>query len=45
MWLHKRRNNLKEGILERSILAKHACEDGHMVVWDEARILEIESNS
>jgi hypothetical protein len=36
---------LKEGLLEKSILAQHAYEEGHRVVWDETRILETESNS
>jgi hypothetical protein len=31
--------------LEKSELAQHAYEEGHMGGWDEARILEIESNS
>jgi hypothetical protein len=30
---------------ENSKLAQHACEEGQRVVWNEARILEIESNS
>jgi hypothetical protein len=42
VWLHE---HLKEGFLERSRLAQHACEEGHRVIWDEARILEIEINS
>jgi hypothetical protein len=45
MQLHDHRHNLKEGLLEKSKLAQHAYEEGHRVVWDEARILEIESNS
>jgi hypothetical protein len=36
---------LKERLLEKSKLAKHIYEEGHWVGWDEARILEIESNS
>jgi hypothetical protein len=36
---------LKEGLLEKSKLAQHAYEEDHGVVWAEARILEIESNS
>jgi hypothetical protein len=39
------RHNLKEGLLEKSKLAQHAHEEGHRVVWNEARILETESNS
>jgi hypothetical protein len=35
----------KEGLLEKSKLAQHAYEEGHRVGCDEARILEIESNS
>jgi hypothetical protein len=39
------RQNIKEGLLEKSKLAQRACEDGHNVGWDEDRILEIEINS
>jgi hypothetical protein len=39
------RHNLKEGILEKSKLSQHTYEGDHSVGWDEARILEIESNS
>jgi hypothetical protein len=45
MWLHEHRHNLEEGLLEKSKLAQHAYEEVHRVVWDEARIWEIESNS
>jgi hypothetical protein len=37
--------NIKGGLLEKSKLAQYAYEEGHRVGWDEARILEIESNS
>jgi hypothetical protein len=43
--LHEHRHNLKEGLLEKSKLAQHAHEEGLRVIWDEARILEVESNS
>jgi hypothetical protein len=33
------------GFLEKSKLAQHAHEEGHRIGWDDARILEIESNS
>jgi hypothetical protein len=39
------KHNLKEGLLEKSKLAQHAYEEGHRVGWDEARVLEIETNS
>jgi hypothetical protein len=45
MRLHEHRHNLKEGLLEKSKLPQLAYEEGHRVGWDEARILEIESNS
>jgi hypothetical protein len=38
------RHNVKEGLLEKSKLAQHACEEGCTVILDEARISEIESN-
>jgi hypothetical protein len=44
MWLSDHWHNLKEVLLEKSKLAKQAYEEGHWVGWDEARILEIESN-
>jgi hypothetical protein len=43
--LCEHRHSLKEGLLEKSKLAQHTYEDGHRVGWDEAGILEIESNS
>jgi hypothetical protein len=42
---HEHRRNLKEGLLEKSELAQHTYEKGNRVGWDEARILEIGSNS
>jgi hypothetical protein len=41
---HKHRHNLKKGLLGKSKLAQHACED-HWVGWDKDGILEIENNS
>jgi predicted GIY-YIG superfamily endonuclease len=43
--LREHKQNLKEGLLGKSKLAEHAYEEGHRVGWDEARVLEIESNS
>jgi predicted GIY-YIG superfamily endonuclease len=43
--LREHRHNLKEGLLEKSKLAQQAYEEGQNVGWDEARILEIKSNS
>jgi hypothetical protein len=43
--LYEHKHNLKEGLLGKLKLAQHAYEEGHTVDWDEARILEIESNS
>jgi hypothetical protein len=37
--------NLKQGLLEKSKLAQLAYEEDHKVNWDEARVLEFESNS
>jgi hypothetical protein len=36
---------LRNTLLEESKLAQHAYEEGHRIGCDEARILEIESNS
>jgi hypothetical protein len=38
------RHNLRGGLLDKSKLAHYAYES-HKVGWDEARVLEIESNS
>jgi hypothetical protein len=43
--LREHRHNLQQGHLEKSKLAQHACEEGHRVGWDDAGVLEIESNS
>jgi hypothetical protein len=43
--LREHRHNLKDGLLEESKLAHHACEEINRVGWDEGRALEIESNS
>jgi hypothetical protein len=40
-----RGHSLKECLIEKSKLAEYANDEGHRVGWDEARILEIESNS
>jgi hypothetical protein len=43
--LHEHRHHLQQGLLEKSKLAQHAYEEGQSVGWDEARALEIASNS
>jgi hypothetical protein len=43
--LREHRHNLKQGLLEKSKLAKHTYEEGYKVGWDEARVLDIESHS
>jgi hypothetical protein len=35
----------QQGLLEKSKLPQNAYEKGHRVGWDDARILEIGSNS
>jgi hypothetical protein len=42
---HEHRHSLREVLLETSKLAQHAYEEGHRVIWDEARISKIESNN
>jgi hypothetical protein len=44
MQLDEHGHNLKEGPLATK-LVQHAYVEGHRVVWDKARILEIENNS
>jgi hypothetical protein len=36
------RHSLRVGLLEKQKLAHHACEEGHRVGWEKARISEIE---
>jgi predicted GIY-YIG superfamily endonuclease len=43
--LREHRHNLQQGFLEKSKLAQHAYEEGHRVGWNNARVLEIESNN
>jgi hypothetical protein len=38
-------NNLKQGLMEKSRLAKHAYEEGHRIHWKEASAVQIETNS
>jgi hypothetical protein len=45
MRLREHGHNIKERLLEKSKLSQLAYEEGHRVSWDEARILEIESNN
>jgi hypothetical protein len=45
MRIHKYRHSLRDGLLKKSQLAQHAYEESHRVSWNEARILETESNS
>jgi hypothetical protein len=45
MRLLEHRHNLQQGLQGKSKLAQHAHEEGHIVGWDDARILDIESNS
>jgi predicted GIY-YIG superfamily endonuclease len=33
-------NNLKQGLMEKSRLAKHAYEEGHRVQWKEAKAVQ-----
>jgi hypothetical protein len=42
--LREHKHNFKEGLTEKSKLAQHAYEEDHKVMWDEARVLEVESN-
>jgi hypothetical protein len=43
--LREHRHNLKEGLLEKLKVAQHAYMQGHTVIWDEVRNLDVESNS
>jgi predicted GIY-YIG superfamily endonuclease len=38
-------NNLKQGLMEKSRLAKHAYEEGHRIQWKEAKAAQIETNN
>jgi hypothetical protein len=37
--------NLTQGLLEKSKLAQHAYDEGHKICWNEARVLQIETNT
>jgi hypothetical protein len=43
--IREHRHNFREGLIDKSRLAQHAYEEGHKVMWDDARVLEIERNS
>jgi hypothetical protein len=43
--IHEHRHNLKEDLLEKSKYTQQPYEEGQRVSRDEAKILEIESNS
>jgi hypothetical protein len=43
--LREYRHNLEQSLLEKSKLAQHAYEEGNRLGMDNARFLEIESNS
>jgi hypothetical protein len=45
MWFHENIHNFKEDLLEKSKFAYYAYEECYKVIWDQARILEIVSNS
>jgi predicted GIY-YIG superfamily endonuclease len=44
MRIRKHLRNLEVGHLERSRLAQHLFEESHLVLWEEAIILETEKN-
>jgi hypothetical protein len=37
--------NLTQSLLEKSKLAQHAYGQGHKICWNEAKVLQIESNT
>jgi hypothetical protein len=38
-------NDLKQGLVEKSRLTKHAYEEGHHIQWKEAKAVQIETNN
>jgi cell wall assembly regulator SMI1 len=38
-------NNLKQGLMEKSRLAKHAYEEGHRIQWKETKAVQTETNN
>jgi hypothetical protein len=36
--------NLKQGLMEKSKLAKHAYDKGHCIWWKEAKVVQTETN-
>jgi hypothetical protein len=37
--------NRTQGLLEKSKLAQHAYKEGHRICWNEAKVLQIETNT
>jgi hypothetical protein len=37
--------NLTQGLVEKSKLPQHACEEGHKICWKEEKVLQIEPNT
>jgi hypothetical protein len=43
--IEEHKHNLTQGLLEKSKLAQHAYEDGQKLGWNEAKVLQIDSNT
>jgi hypothetical protein len=44
MHLREHQYNLTQGLIEKPTLAKHAYDEGHHIIWKEAKVLQVESN-
>jgi hypothetical protein len=36
---------MTQGLLEKSKLAQHAYEEGHIICWNEEKVLQIQPNT
>jgi hypothetical protein len=45
IWIWEHMNNSKQGLTEKSRLAKHAYEEGHHIQWKEAKAVQIETSN
>jgi hypothetical protein len=45
VYITEHKYNRTQGLLEKSKLAQHSCEEGHKICWNEAKILQVDSNT
>jgi hypothetical protein len=45
IWIGEYRSNLKQALMEKSRLDKHAHEEGHHIQWKEVKVVQTETNN